>query len=77
MDAIVLGLEGGGWVMCIFVGMNSRIRMPTFGSCFMRSKKKKGCRAKFRSTNKVNKRAISGDAVAGTNPYTMDEYDGM
>ena len=62
--------------MCIFIDMNSRIRMPTFGSCFTRSKKK-GCRAKFRSTNKVNKCAISDGAVAGTNPYTVDEYNGM
>ena len=59
--------------MCMLIGMNSRIRMSTFGSCFTRSKKK-GCRAKFRSTSEVNKRAISGGAVAGTNPYTVDEY---
>ena len=63
-------------MMCMLIGMNSRIRMPMFGSCFTRSEKK-GMYGQFRSINKVNKRAISGDAAAGTNPYTMDEYDGM
>ena len=60
----------------MLIGMNSRIRMLTFGSCFTRSEKKR-CRAKFRSINKVNIRAISGDAIAVTNPYTMDKYNGM
>ena len=55
--------------MCMLIGMNSRIRMPR--------SEKKGCKAKFRSINKVNIRTISGDAVAGANPYTVDEHNGM
>ena len=78
MNAIVLGREKGAWVICTLIGMNSRIRMSTFGSWILFYKvEKKGCRAKFRSTNKVNRHAISGGAVAGTNPYTVDEYYGM
>ena len=40
MDVIVLERERRGWVMCMLIGMNSRIRMPIFGSCFTRSEKK-------------------------------------
>ena len=69
MDVIVLGRDRGTWVMCMLIGMYSKIRLPR--------SEKKGCMAKFRSINKVNIRAISGDAVAGANPYTVDEHNGM
>ena len=69
MDVIVLGRDRGTWVMCMLIGMYSKIRLP--------KSEKKGCKAKFRSINKVNIRAISGDAVAGANPYTVDEHNGM
>ena len=69
MDVIVLGWNRGAWVMCMLIGMYSKIRL--LGS------EKKGCWVKFRSINKVNIRAISGDAVAGANPYTVDDHNGM
>ena len=55
--------------MCMLIGMYSKIRLPR--------SEKKGCWVKFRSINKVNIRAISGDAAAGANPYTSDEHNGM
>ena len=40
----------------------------------LQGRRKKGCRAKVQSVNRVNKCVMSGDAIAGTNSYTVDEY---